>query len=117
MVADEPHDPLRNKTFQEVCPVGFVLGGAEPLAHVMEERCGVQLGVIGFASRVFEHLERVIERVALGMISRILGDAIEAVEQVEEFFTHRWDRRGKRRRVGTLPPEVRGHTHSAGMNF
>lgn len=90
MVADEPHDPLRNKTFQKVGPVGIVLRGAEPFAHVMEERCGVQLGVIGFASRVFEHLERVIERVALGMISRILGDAIEAVEQVEEFFTHRW---------------------------
>ena len=88
VMANEPHHAVGDESLEEVGAVGVVFGGAEGLAHIVEQRRCEEFGVLGLAARVGEHLQRVIERVALGMIPRVLRDAIEGAKHVEEVVVH-----------------------------
>ena len=68
--------------------------------------------IVGLAPGEIEGLERVEEGVPFGMMARILTDAIEAEEEIEEIVVHA---RGARRRAtrvasprGAVTPTARG---------
>jgi len=88
VMADEEHHAIAHQTFEEVSANLVVIASVDRFAHVVEERGGPELAIFGRVARVLEDLERMEERVALGMIARRLGHAIEVVQELEEFGFH-----------------------------
>jgi hypothetical protein len=88
VVTNEEHHAIAHETLEEVCAELVVIASVDRFSHVVEEGGGPELGVFGSGERVFEDLKRVEERVALGMVARGLGHAIEVVQEVEEFGVH-----------------------------
>jgi len=65
--------------------------GRDGFSHIVEQRRGQELAVVGLAARVLEDLKRVEESVALRMIADRLGHAIEGVQKLEQlgqFIVH-----------------------------
>ena len=66
----EPDDALAHESFQLIgaeLVVAFAVGIVDGLAHVVQERRGPELAVVGGGSCEVEHLEGVVEGVTLGM--------------------------------------------------
>ena len=93
MVANEPDHPGRDEALEEVGALDGVVAGAEGLADVVQQRSRDEGRVAALAAGMLEHLEGVIEGVALGVVPRVLRDAVEGDEEVEEVGVHGGGRR------------------------
>jgi len=114
VVRDEPHHPRAHEPFEERGAFDVVVRAAQGLADVVQRRRRDHHRVFALAPRVLVHLERVVEGVALGVITGVLRDAVEAAEQVEEVVVHRWRAAvGGELFPGGRSSTGRAHTHRA----
>lgn len=88
VMANEPHHAIAHQPLEEVGADLVVGGGVEGFSHVVEERDGPELAVARGGPRQVEDLERMEEGVALGMIARVLRDAIEGLQETEQLVVH-----------------------------
>lgn len=89
-MADEPLDTIGDEAREHIGADLVVtrVAGSNALAYVVEEGSGPHFAVIGGGAGEVEHLERMEERVAFGMITRRLLDAIEGEEKIMKLVVH-----------------------------
>ena len=85
VVLDQPGGPLGDRPFERLHRRADVVRRIDRLADVVQERRQQELLVVrAFVAGQLEHLERVIERVPLGVVLRPLLDPFQRPEQHAE---------------------------------
>lgn len=84
-MADQPHDPVGHPRGEERGALELV-GPVEPLADVVEQGGGPELGVGRATTGVLVDLQGVEEGVSFRMPAGVLRDPVDAVEETGELL-------------------------------
>jgi hypothetical protein len=91
MMSHKPNCACRQKSAEEIRPDLIVQRPVYGFADIVKERCGPEHTIVCCAARQIEHLKRVIESVALGVILRRLAYAVKISEKRKQIvmYIHR----------------------------
>jgi hypothetical protein len=87
-VAHEPDDARGNEAVEQIGSDHVVVGRAYCFPDVVQQGRRPEGAIGGLAPGEIEGLERVEEGVPFGVVARILTDAVEAEEEIEEIVVH-----------------------------
>jgi hypothetical protein len=81
MMSHKPNGSRRQETIEQIGPHFIVERPVYGLADIVKERCGPQHAIACCATREVEHLQRMIESVALGVVLWRLAYAVKIREK------------------------------------
>ena len=88
VVAHEPDDARSNEAVEQIGSDHVVVGRAYRFPDVVQQGRRPEGAIRGLAPGEIEGLKRVEEGVPFGVVARILTDAVEVEEEIEEIEVH-----------------------------